>query len=499
MKKLNPRRSQIIKAYASRIALFSLLPLAACTPRLLSQPFDISPTSGPIGTLITVTGSETDPSTIQSVTVGGVLALPINSSSSSATFLVMPGSASGSVLITPASGNVIETTSNFNVTASEFPQNQEGSKLVGAGIVGGYSNQGNSVGLSADGNTLITGGWGDNSTAGASWIYVRNGGIWSQQAKLVGLGTTNPAAQGWSVSISADGNTVIVGGYSDNFNKGAAWIFVRNNGFWTQQAKLVGTGMIGSFALQGYSVSMSADGNTALVGASFDSSGLGASWVFTRTEGVWSQQAKLVGASAVGYSKQGESVSLSADGCTALIGGPSDSSNVGAGWIFTRTAGVWNQEAKLVGTGAIGSAGQGSSVSLSADGNTALIGGTADNSNTGASWVFTRSVGVWNQEAKLVGTGAIGSADQGGSVSLSADGNTALIGGPGDNSYTGASWLFTRSVGVWNQEAKLTGTGANGNAFQGYVSLSADGTTAAMGGPKDNSSLYYGATWIFGP
>ena len=168
------------------------------------------------------------------------------------------------------------------------------------------------------------------------------------------------------------------------------------------------------------------------------------------------------------------------------MGGPDDNSDTGAAWVFTRSGGVWTQQgSKLVGTGAVGTAGQGLSVALSADGNTAIVGGAADNSDTGAAWVYTRSGGVWTQQgSKLVGTGAVGTAEQGVSVALSADGNTAIVGGPGDNSNTGAAWVYTRSGGVWTQQgSKLVGTGAVGPAEQGHsVALSADGNTAIVGG-----------------
>jgi hypothetical protein len=85
---------------------------------------------------------------------------------------------------------------------------------------------------------------------------------------------------------------------------------------------------------------------------------------------------------------------------------------------------------------------QGSSVALSGDGNTAIIGAGND---VEAAWVFTRSNGVWTQQGnKLVGTGAVGNANQGAYVSVSADGNTALIGGPGDNFSVGAAWVFVQ-------------------------------------------------------
>jgi hypothetical protein len=154
---------------------------------------------------------------------------------------------------------------------------------------------------------------------------------------------------------------------------------------------------------------------------------------------------------------QGNSVALSADGNTAIVGGPGGN----GAWVFTRSGGMWTQQGgKLVGTGASGFIlDQGTSVALSADGNTAILGGPDDNGGSGAAWVFTRSGGVWTQQGgKLVGTGASGPiVEQGFSVSLSADGNTAIVGGPCDGSITvnctpaplGAAWVFTRSGGVW--------------------------------------------------
>jgi len=142
------------------------------------------------------------------------------------------------------------------------------------------------------------------------------------------------------------------------------------------------------------------------------------------------------------------SVAVSGDGNTAIVGGPSDNSNTGAAWVYTRSGGVWTQQGrKLVGTGTVGIADQGWSVSLSADGNTAIAGGwtTGPSEQRG---VYTRSNGGWTQQgSKLVANDAIGAADQGSAVSLSADGNTAIVGGPGDNSRVGAAWVYTRSNG----------------------------------------------------
>ncbi|MBL0097209.1 MAG: hypothetical protein IPP46_12515 [Bacteroidetes bacterium] len=157
---------------------------------------------------------------------------------------------------------------------------QQGSKLVGTGNVGA-AYQGYSVAISADGNTAVTGGYNDNNGQGAIWVWTRSGAIWSQQGnKLIGTGNIGAANQGWAVSISADGNTIIAGGNGDNGGMGAVWVWVRSGSLWTQQGtKLVGTGSLG-MTLQGSAVSLSADGNTAIVGGYFDDGETGAAWVF---------------------------------------------------------------------------------------------------------------------------------------------------------------------------------------------------------------------------
>ena len=398
---------------------------------------------------------------------------------------------------------------------------QQGPKLVGVSPVANQE-EGFQVALSADGNTAIVSGPSENGDHnGAAWVFTRSGWAWTQQAELVGTPTGVPAEQGASVALSADGNTAIVGGPCDasssavqcNLGIGAAWVFTRNGGVWTQQAKLVGTGVVGGASFQGYSVALSADGNTAIVSGPNDNSQVGAAWVFTRSGAAWTQQAKLVANDTVGQALFGTGAALSADGNTAIFGGFADNSFTGAAWVFTRTGGVWAQQGpKLVGTGAVGFASQGNSVAVSADGNTAIEGGVGDNGvsrvGVGAAWVFTRSGGVWAQQGpKLVGTSAVGTSQQGSGVALSADGNIAIVGGdcdnPGANCHTdvtpgvGAAWVFTRSLGAWSQQGpKLVGTGATGNASQGFsVALSADGGTAIVGGRSDNTNI--GAAWVF--
>jgi Bacterial Ig-like domain (group 3)/Divergent InlB B-repeat domain len=377
---------------------------------------------------------------------------------------------------------------------------QQGGKLV-ANDSFGTSNQGQSVAVSADGNTVLVGGSGDNGDTGAAWVFVRSGSTWSQQGpKLVGSDAAGVPFQGQSVALSADGNTAVVGGWNDNSGTGAAWVYTRSGTTWSQQGpKLVGSGASGP-AHQGFSVAVSGDGNTALVGGPRDDSSTGAVWVFVRSGTTWSQQgSKLVdNATLDGGEEDGYSVALSGDGETALVGSPYDQATAGGAWVFTRSTTTWSQQgSELVGSDASGSAFQGDSVALSGNGNTALIGGDSDEP-AGAAWVFTRSGTSWSQDgSKLVGSGAVSGQAEGASVALSSDGATALIAGPSQTDDSGAAWVFTNTGTGWTQQGSaLVGSGAANPSGQGAsAGLSGDGETALVGGPFDGDDT--GAAWVF--
>ena len=383
-------KSSLLLCMAAGLALF----LSACgggggttaAAPAAAAVVSFSPASGAVGTLLTLSG--TDFTSAQSVSVGGSAAIILSQSSSSLTAMVMPGAATGPVSVTSTAGTTAAP-GTFTVSATGIPAAQQGAKLVDTNATA--AQQGHSVAVSADGNTAVVGGFGDNSYAGAAWVYTRSGGAWAQQGhKLVGSLAVGAALQGNSVAVSADGNTAVVGGFGDNAGAGAAWGYTRSGGVWAQQgAKLFGTGAVGA-ALQGISVAVSADGNTAVVGGWGDNNYAGAAWVFTRSGGLWTQEGNnLVGTGATSGANQGQSVAVSADGNTAVVGGPDDNSGAGAAWVYARSSQGWTQQGnKLVGTGAAGVANQGSSVALSADGNTAVVGGPYDNSYAGAAWVY---------------------------------------------------------------------------------------------------------------
>jgi hypothetical protein len=155
---------------------------------------------------------------------------------------------------------------------------------------------------------------------------------------------------------------------------------------------------------------------------------------------------------------------------------------------------VWTQQgSKPVGTGAIyGCCGsqQGISAALSADANTAIVGGYADNGGSpGAAWVYTRSGGVWTQQSKLVANNSVGGAQQGSSVALSADGNTAIMGGPNDDD-VGAAWVFVQPTAPSLQVTPTADMVAAGNrggpfapsSFQYQLSASAGSINYSISG-----------------
>jgi hypothetical protein len=375
---------------------------------------------------------------------------------------------------------------------------QYGNRIVAFGAVGSAA-LGTDVALSADGNTAFVGGFYDDGKKGAAWTFVRSGGVWSQLGGKLTSGEDDPAQFGRSVALSADGTTAIVGGNEYATAKGAAWVYTRSGSSWTPQAKLrpndeAGAGRFGT------SVALSADGNIALVGGGSDNwagtnTQHGAAWVFGRTGSTWTQLGpKLIPGGEASSSSFGWSAALSADGGTALIGGPQDGTGVGSAWVFTRyKPDGWAQQGpKLT---ASGSGELGWSVALSGDGGTALIG-----SDRGGAWVFTRSGSSWTQQGgKLAPTDPlVGPADLfGSSVALSGDGDTALIADPFANGRRGAIWSFVRVAGTWAQHGSRTEAGGEIGAgdFGSALDLAGDGNSAFVSAPGHDSGA--GAVWSF--
>jgi hypothetical protein len=295
--------------------------------------------------------------------------------------------------------------------------------------------------VSVDGDTAVIGAWGDNYQRGAAHVFVRSGGQWAQQGpKLTAADRTTNDYFGMSVAVSGD--TAVAGApYKDNL-KGAAYVFVRNGGVWTEQQKLTAPD---SAAGDYFGYSVAASGDTMVIGARYKNF----AYVYVRSGGVWTLQQKLTASDGLSENL-GASVAMSGD--TVVVGAPQKNSQQGAAYVFVRSGAVWSQQQKLIASDASVSSYFGQSVSVNGD--TASIAGRAKLSNQGAVYVFVRNGAVWAEQQKLTASDGVANDTFGSSVSVSGD--KLAVGGP-FLGVPGAAYVFERSGGVWSQQMKTGG------------------------------------------
>ena len=366
---------------------------------------------------------------------------------------------------------------------------------------------GRSVSLSGDGTTAIVGANLEDtggSSAGAAYIFTRspptntnnNNGVWSEQQRIQAGDKEQGDYFGYSVSLSEDGNTAIVGANFEDTggaNCGAAYIFIRSeSGVWSQQQKIQAGDKESSDEF-GSSVAISGDGNTAIVGAFGEDTGgtyAGAAYIFIQLAGVWSQQKKIQASDKQQGDYFGQTVSINEDGNTAIVGafGEDDGgSSAGAAYIFTRSvSGVWSEQQKILASDKAAGDYFGYSVSINGDGTMAVVGATRNDTERGNAYVFTRSVsGVWGQQAALVANDRQQDDQFGRSCSMSKDGNTVVVGAHLEDYYgvsAGAIYIFKRISGVWYQRQKVSAHDRQaGDEFGMSVAISGDGTTVIAG------------------
>ena len=376
---------------------------------------------------------------------------------------------------------------------------------------------GDGVSISGDGNTAIVGAHIEDtggSNAGSAYIFTRSGTSWSQQAKIGASDAQATGFFGHSVSISSDGNTAIVGAHGDDSgslsNTGAAYIFTRSGSTWSQQAKIRASDRQATDYF-GFNVSISGDGNTVIVGAYREdttATDAGSAYIFTRSGTTWSQQAIIQSSDVQAGDYFGHSVSISSDGNTAIVGASREdttATDAGSAYIFTRSGTSWSQQAKIQASDAQATDYFGFNVSISSDGNTVIVGAYfEDTSGTdaGAAYIFTRSGTTWSQQAKIQASDAEASDRFGFEVSISGDGNMAIVGAYNEDTSgtdAGAAYVFTRSGTTWSQQAKIQASDAQADDnFGRAVSISDDGDTAIVGAyNEDTTASNAGAAYIF--
>ncbi len=306
-------------------------------------------------------------------------------------------------------------------------------------------------------------------------------------------------------ALSPDGSTIAAPTGSDSVR-----IFVRGPSGWVEQAVLTGTDTVAGDSF-GSAVALSADGNTLAVGASDRADG-GTVYVFVRDAGFWTQESLLVGAATESADSFGNSLALSNDGRTLLVGAPGEDSGAtgvngaqgdnsapgsGAAYVFVRGAGgVWSQQVYLKASNTQASSLFGRSLSMSGEGETVAVGAPAEDavaSNSGAVYVFTRQGGNWSQQAYLKASNVAGAAHFG-FVTLSANGSTLAVGANRESTTalnSGAVYVFQRQGTTWSQEAFLKSSNAGGGDTFGHaVSLAADGNLLAVASPMEDSLAF---------
>ena len=453
------------------------------------------------------------------------------------------------------------------------------------GVQQGHTGRG--VALSGDGTTLavgapheasgakgVNGNQRDNSVfeAGAVYVYTRAGSGWAQQAYLKASNPQMSAGFGHFVALSDDGNTLAVSAYWESSNArgingnqqdesipqaGAVYVFTRQGSTWSQQAyvKASNTGEAGtadSFGEGdqfGFSLALSGDGNTLAAGALTEDGGTpgingnqadnsaasaGAIYVFTRTGRAWSQQAYVKSSPidagdlfgyAVALSRDGNVMAVGAfdeDGSARQVNGPNDNraGGSGAAYVFTRTGGMWSQQAYIKPSNIETQDAFGVDVALSDDGTTLLVGSLdedcaattvnapgcdtdwRDDLSMGAAYVFVRAGDTWSQQAFLKASNTGPNDTFGERLSLSGDGSVAVISasvedgsakginGPNDDAAidAGAVYLFTRAGTTWRQQAYIKGADTEAfDQFGGSVSLDRSGRLLVVGAPGDDS------------
>ena len=371
--------------------------------------------------------------------------------------------------------------------------------------------------------------------AGAAYVFTEVDGVWSQAAKLTASVPATGDKFGYSVAV--DGDTVVVGAYQHDItddqgitsgDAGAAYVFTEVDGVWREPVKLTAS-VPAPGDYFGYSVAV--DGDTVVVGARGDEDKTGAAYVFTKVAGVWSQAAKLTASGGGAFDYFGHSVAV--DGETIVIGARGHSSNPGAAYVFTEPSNGWGHwsnlnaggKADLTATLTASNADDddqfGQSVAM--DGATVVVGAKQGDETKGSAYVFTKPTG--DNWADNTETARLAASDRGASDSFGASvairGSTIVVGAYyadidecdeseddcDDDPRSGAAYLFTKPANVdWandpnkdyrTESGKLTlpteeGAVEKYDEFGNSVAL--DGQSIVVGAPAGNDD--FGSVYV---
>jgi len=360
------------------------------------------------------------------------------------------------------------------------------------------------ISVSIDGDYAIIGAYLDDDNgdwSGSAYVFKRDGTTWAEEAKL--LASDGAEYDCFGISVSIDGDYAIVGAYCDGDNgvlSGSAYVFTRSGTSWIEQAKLLASdGEWGDY----FGVSVSIDGDYAIIGADCDGDNgdsSGSAYVFTRSGTSWIEQDKLLASDGAADDWFGRFVSI--DGDYAIVGAIGDDDNgdsSGSAYVFTLSGTSWIEQDKLLASDGAADDYFGWSVSISGD--YAIIGAYCDDDNgldSGSAYVFKRDGTAWIEQAKLLASD--GAAGDRFGVSVSIDGDYAIIGAFADDDSgdsSGSAYVFTRSGTSWIEQDKLLASDGAADDYFGW-SVSISGDYAIVGACLDgDNGEWSGSAYVF--
>ena len=367
-------------------------------------------------------------------------------------------------------------------------------KLTSKNLIGKTCAFGSSLAFSGDNHTLVIGSSGDNvlkSAMGSAFVYVYNKGNWIEQAKLFSNDTLNfMSAQGFSVSISDDGNTIAVGAPTDDLLIGAVWIYKRyydvyenkytNKAFWKCIQKIKPNDLLNN-SFFGCSVSFNSDASLLAIGGDKDNN-TGAVWVYKKcivnnTE----TYANLQKINIDNTKNLGTYVFLNKYGNKLIF---SSNNNI---YIYQLTNNIFEYLYNIIDT----SNNFPSSLCINNDANVIVAGNSIDEEFKGSVNVYTFIDNEYTCQ-KLTINNNIGKSKFGCSVATNAKGDLIVVGGNEDNNNTGAVWIFTTNNNKYTEFNKyicnetiknLSGYIASGSS----VCLNESGNMLFVSNLTDNS------------
>ena len=357
----------------------------------------------------------------------------------------------------------------------------------------------NSVPVKPTGLTATAGG----NQAALAWTDPSDSSItgyeYSLPAQTAKLTASDGTVGDWfGRSVAIDGDTMVVGAEDDSSRQGAAYVFTRQSGAWSQVAKL--TSSDGAADAFGYSVAV--DGDTVIVGAHRDGNN-GSAYVFTKPAAGWtttsSFAAKLTASDGTVNDYFGSSVAVAGD--TVVVGAYKDDdngSNSGSAYVFTKPAAGWTTTSSFAAklTASDGATEDRLGTSVAVDGDTVVVGAYQDDDNgtdSGSAYVFTKPGTGWTTTSSFAAklTASDGATEDNFGESLAVAGDTMVVGARLDDdngSQSGSAYVFTKPGTGWtttSTAAKLTASdGAAGDTFGYSVALAGD--TVVVGADYDD-------------